>query len=277
MQCFLQIWYFPAIGALGATIANTSGTGGGVVFVPLFNILRESQLYEISPMQVTAASFLIQCFGMTIGALRWTNRVTEHADAAEDEHGIAVQPRDYWSVILVVLAISLPVMLATQRLSGFDPRDVLIGFKAFSIILGSTHRLGWNSERNPPEQRRLKRVDLVVLILLAGPGGFLTALFSVGIGELVALYLFIRHYPILLCTGTACVISSISVLTGAIFHIEMGNVPWEVVILAAPGAAVGGFIARPLALWLGALRLKTLDGMWIILSSLYLIAINLVH
>jgi hypothetical protein len=41
-----------------------------------------------------------------------------------------------------------------------------------------------------------------------------------------------------------------------------------------PAAALGGFVARPLALWLGARRLKTIDGMWIVLSSLYLIWLN---
>ena len=41
--------------------------------------------------------------------------------------------------------------------------------------------------------------------------------------------------------------------------------------LAAPGAALGGFLARPIALWLGPLRLKTLDGLWIIGSSVFLL------
>ena len=78
----------------------------------------------------------------------------------------------------------------------------------------------------------------------------------------------------MLCTGTAVVISAVSVLAGAPFHIVEGNVVWEVVVLAAPGALLGGWLARPLALRLGANRLKTLDGGWILLSSLYLIALN---
>ena len=272
-----QIWFFPAIGVLGATIANTSGTGGGVVFVPVFNILRESGGFALDPIQITAASFLIQCFGMSMGALRWTHRVSTHGDAGVDEHGVEVRTRDYWTVIFVVLALSLPTMLATQRLAGFDSEMVLLGFKTFSIILGSILILtAWTVNRNLPERRRLERLDIIVLMLLAIPGGFVTAFFSVGVGEMVALWLFIRHYPILLSTGTACVISAISVLSGSIWHIDAGTVPWEVIALAAPGAALGGFLARPLALWLGSLRLKTLDGAWIVGSSLYLIALRLV-
>jgi uncharacterized membrane protein YfcA len=102
----------------------------------------------------------------------------------------------------------------------------------------------------------------------------ITALFSVGVGELVALYLFIRHYPVLLCTGAACVISAASCLAGVVWHIGVGTIQWEVVLLAGPAAALGGFLARPIALWLGAKRLKTLDGSWIVLSALYLLWLN---
>ena len=31
-----QLWFLPGTGLLAAVIANTSGTGGGVVFVPVF-------------------------------------------------------------------------------------------------------------------------------------------------------------------------------------------------------------------------------------------------
>ena len=88
------------------------------------------------------------------------------------------------------------------------------------------------------------------------------------------MYLFIRHYPVLLCTGAACVISAVSVIAGSIWHIDAGTIQWEVVLLAAPGAMLGGFLARPIALWLGARRLKTLDGAWIVLSALYLLWLN---
>jgi len=121
---------------------------------------------------------------------------------------------------------------------------------------------------------QVARADYVALALLAAVGGFVTALFSVGIGELVALYLFIRHYPLVLCTGAAVVISAIVVLLGAPFHIMAGNVRWEVIVLTAPGAIIGGYVARPVALWLGVTRMKTLDGAWIVASGLYLIVLN---
>ena len=268
-----DLWFLPAVGVVGAIIANTSGTGGGVVFVPVFNALRELGQMDLSPLQVVAVSMGIQSFGMTMGALRWTDRLY-HQPAPEPLHA-RVRPRDFFTVALGVLAISLPVMLLTQRVTSFDQHAVLTGYKAFSILLGlALIAATWTVNLAREEHDRLHRRDLIVLLGLAIPGGVLTALFSVGVGELVALYLFIRHYPVLLCTGAACLISSVSVIAGSIWHIGAGTIQWEVVLLAAPGAMLGGFLARPIALWLGARRLKTLDGSWIVLSALYLLWLN---
>lgn len=268
-----RLWFLPGVGVTGAIIANTSGTGGGVVFVPVFNALREWGVMDLQPLQVVGVSMCIQAFGMTMGALRWIDRLY-HQPAPEPLHALVSQ-RDFFIVALGVLALSLPAMLLTQRFTDFDQHAVLMGYKAFSILLGiALIASTWTVNLARPERDRIERIDLVVLLLLAVPGGVLTALFSVGVGELVALYLFIRHYPVLLCTGAACLISSVSVIAGALWHIEAGTIRWEVVLLAGPAAALGGFLARPIALWLGARRLKTLDGSWIVLSACYLLWLN---
>jgi uncharacterized protein len=270
-----QLWFLPGIGMLAAVIANTSGTGGGVVFVPVFNALREHGVMTLDPLRVTAASMAIQSFGMTIGGLRWTDRLLHQPAAAASSGQAAVRLGDYALVIGAVLALALPALWAMQRLTIVDGHMILLGYKAFSIFLGLALIITtWTINHKRPERARLEPVDIAVLLLIAIPGGALTALFSVGIGELVALYLFIRHYPVLLCTGTACVISSVSALVGSIWHIEAGTMPWEIVLLAGPGAIFGAFLARPIALWLGARRLKTLDGTWIVLSAVYLIGLN---
>jgi uncharacterized membrane protein YfcA len=268
-----RLWFLPGVGVIGAIIANTSGTGGGVVFVPVFNALRELGVMSLSPLAVVGVSMGIQSFGMTMGSLRWTDRLLHQPAPGPLE--AQVRLRDFATVVLAVLALSLPAMLATQRLTAFDQQDVLYAYKGFSILLGSALVAAtWTVNAARPERTQLARVDLIVLLLLAIPGGMITALFSVGIGELVALYLFIRHYPVLLCSGAACVISAVSCLTGVVWHIGAGTVQWEVVLLAGPAAALGGFLARPIALWLGAKRLKTLDGSWIVLSALYLLWLN---
>ena len=265
-----QLWPLPGVGVVGAIIANASGTGGGVVFVPVFNALREWDALALTPLGVVAVSMGIQSFGMTLGGLRWTDRLFHQRKTASGE--ALARPRDYWTVCALVLAISTPALLATQRLLPFEPGAVLAGYKAFSILLGLALIVAtWTYNRDLPERGALAPVDLAALALLAAPGGMLTAFFSVGIGELVAFYLFLRHYPMVLCVGTACVISSASCIAGLVWHVEAGAVQWEVVLLAAPGAMLGAFLARPIALWLGARRLKTAGGVWIAASALYLL------
>ncbi len=268
-----QMWFLPGIGVVGAIIANASGTGGGVVFVPVFNAMRDLDVMALDPLQVTAASMGIQAFGMSVGALRWTDRLYHQKTLAPLE--ARTQPGDYWLICALVLALSIPALLATQRLATFDGQAVLLGYKSFSILLGLALLLAtWTLNRNVPERTTLAPFDIAMLALISIPGGAITALFSVGIGELVAFYLFLRHYPMVLSVGTACVISAISVAAGLVWHVDAGFVQWEVVLLAAPGAMLGAVVARPIALWLGPRKLKTLGAIWIVGSALYLLWLN---
>ena len=87
----------------------------------------------------------------------------------------------------MVLAISLPLQLLTQAYARVDGGTILYAYKAFSIALGAALIFAtWTVNRDAPERRQLERVDYIVLAALSIPGGFITALFSVGIGELVA-------------------------------------------------------------------------------------------
>ena len=53
------------LGITGAIFANSTGAGGGVIFIPVFNSLNLTSEQSIS------TSFAIQCFGMTTGAVAW--------------------------------------------------------------------------------------------------------------------------------------------------------------------------------------------------------------
>ena len=56
---------FSLLGVLGAIFANSTGAGGGVIFIPAFNELNFTEIQSIG------TSFAIQCFGMTAGGLTW--------------------------------------------------------------------------------------------------------------------------------------------------------------------------------------------------------------
>ncbi len=263
-----QIWYFPIIGIGGAIIANSTGVGGGVVFIPAFNILSVDGVIALNMTKIVAISMAIQCFGMSVGSMRWLKRI----DAGIGNMPSGVSAETFYRICILVLVGCLPALWATQLLVEVSSRQLLVWFKYFSLALGLVLLITtWTVNRGREEQTDLLAFDEKILIGIGLLGGVATALFSVGVGELVALYLFIRHFPLRVCVAPAVIISALTVLAGMPFHLLNTTIPWEVVALAAPGAMIGGYIARPIAEALGARWLKTFAAIWISGSSLYLI------
>jgi uncharacterized protein len=272
------------VGVGGATIANASGVGGGVVFVPVFDYFNSAGILPVTASQIVATSFLIQCYGMTTGSLTWLNKM--HAGGPQPAAGspaagspaagspaAGIAAVDFWRLIGLILAGCIPALLATQYVFAFAPADVLLWFKSLSIGLGGALLVSvWRDDPRRPARVQLASVDLWFLFALGVLGGFATALFSVGVGELVALYLFIRNYPLVTCAATAVIVTAITVLIGMVYHLLYTDIPWLLAAFAVPGAVIGGYIARGFAYFLGPHRLKILAGLWIVGSSVYLLA-----
>ncbi len=270
---FLSLSHLPLIGLLGAIIANSSGTGGGVVFLPVFNTLNESGHLTLSQTNILAASFLIQCFGMTMGAFIWCRKLYSPEN---NSHSISIS--SFWKTAAAILALALPTMLATQYFTRFNPSWIFFSFKIFSIFLGLTviaTTLKNRSTTDADLKHAVSDQDFKVLLFLAPIGGFANALFSVGLGEIIALYLFARGYNIITSSGLAVLISCVSVILGAPYHIINENVPWTIIAFTAPGALLGGYMARQIALNLGAFKLKILAGGWIMVSGILLLLFKL--
>lgn len=260
-----ELVFVPLVGVGGALVANSTGVGGGVVFIPVFNSLRDAGVVDLGPAEIVGVSFLIQSFGMSVGALTWANRL--HTSPAAS---VGVPLRQFWWIVLITWLAAAPTLLVTQGWTAPDPRAVLFAFKGFSIVLGVILLASLLAPARP-DRTAVAPVDLVACLAIGLVGGPVTALFSVGVGEFLALYLFIRGYGLSVCAGAAVVVSALTVLTGAPFHVLNTSVSWEIVALAAPGAMAGGFLARRLAHGLGPTRLKLFAGLWIVTSSAYLI------
>ena len=267
----VKIWFMLPVGTGAAIIANSTGVGGGVVFLPAFEYLGSTEGIAIAAGQIVGMSFIIQSFGMTTGSLTWLNRIYREKDSMTGlPPRTGVPEQEFWRIILTVLIAALPAMLLTQRSFAAPPEDVLLWFKLLSIGLGLL-LLGTTLFTEISEHRRMEKIDYLALVLLGLIGGAATAFFSVGVGELVALYLFIRNFPLVTSAATAVIVSAISVLVGAPWHLANSDLPWTILILVIPGAILGGWLARRIAYWLGAKRLKIMASLWIVGSSFWLI------
>ncbi|MEX3015935.1 TSUP family transporter [Gymnodinialimonas hymeniacidonis] len=281
LDVLMGLWFFFPVGIMGAIIANATGTGGGVVFVPVFAALQDggimipSELLRIAtlkPEESVAVSFTIQCFGMSIGALTWAYSIFVKDGLAWDEK---VSSQTLAALTFAPLATGIPALLLTQAFIEVEGAQLLFYFKIFSLALGVTLLIfTWVQRRQAAKDRKLwvSPGELWVLMGLGVIGGAVTALFSVGIGEFLAIYLILRRFPTKVAIAVAVWVSVICVITGFWDGYFNELVRLEIALIAVPGAIVGGFLAKGIASLLGSLWLKTLASIWIIASSIYLLA-----
>lgn len=276
----MGLWFFFPVGILGAIIANATGTGGGVVFVPVFAALQDGgitlppdllQIATLKTAESVAVSFAIQCFGMSMGALLWARAIFVKDALAWDEK---VSSQTLMTLTFAPLTTGIPALLLTQAFVELDGATLLTAFKLFSLTLGILLLIfAWAHRRQAAKDRKIwvSPGEGWVLLAIGALGGSVTALFSVGIGEFLAIYLILRRFPTNVAIAVAVWVSLICVLAGVWDGYLTGLIRTELVLIAVPGALIGGALAKGIAQLLGALWLKTLASVWIIGSSLYLL------
>lgn len=246
---------FLVLGLTGAIFANSTGAGGGVVFIPAFNAL------EFLPAQSIATSFAIQCFGMTAGALTWARYRRD-----------AMRANPQWQHLPRFLWLCAPFSLLGLTLVGLldwrSPDHLHTQFSVFSVVLAlslfTTLRWAKLDRTQAPAS-----IDAVALPLISFLGGIVTAWLSVGVGELIAVYLLWRRFDVRLAVAVAVIVSAISVwLAGSYLALAGSDIVWPVVMFAGPAAVCGGIIARRLATWVDPIHLKVFFASWILVVGL---------
>jgi len=243
------------VGILGAVLANSTGAGGGVVFVPLFHALG------FGDGEAVATSFAIQSYGMTTGAVAWTLYYRRHRQHLA------------WEAFRPSLLIAIPCSIAGLWLvtgAGQDaPASLELSFALFSMGLGGAILY---LSRGPRERlrHRLRWQDGAALGVIAVVGGAVTAWLSVGVGEFLAFYLIARRYDVTEAVAVAVVVSAATVWSASPVHLfaDDSATVWSVAAWAGPGAIAGAILARALALYLGAMRLKRFFGLWLVIVGI---------
>lgn len=249
--------HFALLGLTGAIVANSTGAGGGVVFMPFFNAAG------ITTTGALATSLLIQCFGMTAGSLSWLRALKRGI------HGPEAWPLARsvigWSAVPSVCGMWLGQFVFTVT-----PDAIMPAFKGFSIVLGVLLlTVTLVCARRPPSRVGLNRVDRGSVVLVSLVGGLVTSWISVGVGEFLALALILRGYPVMPAVASAVCVSAITVVAGAPLHaLILHSVVWEIVLFAAPAAILGGIVARFLSQRLGPQRLKVFFSAWILITGI---------
>ncbi len=252
-------WHFTLAGLFGAIVANSTGAGGGIVFIPFFTSLG------LSTDVTRGTSILIQCFGMTAGAISWltTSKIATH------------QSKHLFTLVKQLILVCGPfailgVLLAQYAFTINNASYLMLMFRVFSIVFGGIIiALLIKKHHTSHTLFQLTKADAIALAVTSLIGGLVTAWISVGIGEFVAVLLIIRRYPTMVAIAMGVVLSSISVLTAANLHINVTHtVNWEIVIFAAPAAILSGTFAYIFSEKLGANRLKLFFAAWILATGI---------
>jgi uncharacterized membrane protein YfcA len=244
---------FSLLGTIGAIFANSTGAGGGVVFIPMFTKLNFTEQQSI------ATSFAIQCFGMTAGAVTWWHHYqTEKTD---------LRLWQGFKRIISVTSISSVIGLYSVFYSQItSPTSLHISFSWFSLGLGFFIILTIYLLKGHRERSQLYYLDYIAMVLIGLFGGAITAWLSVGVGELLVIYLLLRRFDINMAVAAAVIVSVITVWA-AIAQVN-SDVYWQVVLFAGPGAVLGGIFAKTLVIHLSATKLKLFFACWLLISGI---------
>lgn len=255
---FLDYGQFFLLGLAGAITANSTGAGGGVVFIPAFTSLG------IEGVNALGTSLAIQCFGMTAGSISWLISIHRH------KHGGEEIVRLTHRLVMIAGLSSIIGMLSAQYLLPQPGWRIDTIFKYFSILFGLI--LLVITLRKKVRQHtvyRVRRRDIPLIILVCFSGGLVTSWISVGAGEWLAIFLFFLGYPTMVIVCVAVCISSLVVLFGIPYHIwVVDSISWQILLFAAPAAIIGGSVARLLSERLGPIRLKIFFSTWILATGL---------
>lgn len=255
---------FVFLGVVGAIFANATGAGGGVVFVPFFNHLG------LSPDAIVATSFGIQCCGMTAGAITWWRY--RHSHHQKDRQ---------WSMLVPGLLLSVPASLVGIWMAQYgahllpqlammqgDMSQLHLGFGIFSILLALAIFASVPLLSKTSFQTRLHWGDALALPVIAWVGGAITAWLSVGVGELVAVYLIIRGFHVTMAIALAVILSACSVWGAITYHLVISQaIIVQIVLFAGAGAVIGGIVAKRVVLAFSPTRLKLFFGAWVLVMG----------
>lgn len=252
---FIDYAVFSLLGVAGAIFANSTGAGGGVIFIPFFNQLAFTE------QQAIGTSIAIQCFGMTSGALTWWFHYRQQKTDLILWQGFK----------RIIVITSIASVLGIWLIYGFDIKaqsSLPYSFSWFSLILGLSILLIVFWVKPQRERSQLIFVDWIAFIVIGLFGGVITAWLSVGVGELLAIYLILRRFDVTMAVAAAVVVSAITVWSAIGQHtlIEY-NIYWQVVFFAGPGAILGGVLAKTLVTHLSARRLKLFFSFWLLLTG----------
>ena len=214
---------------LAAAFANATAVGGGFLFIPLFIFV-----YGLTAIEALKLSLATQAFGMTSGALGWSFKFI------------------LGRMLLLACAGSFVGMALGTYFWVIPNGDIKMIFGWVNIAIGLAILLemtwGRRTQRTSIQDQTPLKAGLFVLACVGG--GLINSWVSIGVGEVVALYLmFVYKMRIDYAIATGVAALALDSILGFIFHIGLGGIRWDYLIFTVPGVIIGGRYGAKLGRW----------------------------
>ncbi|WCN11180.1 sulfite exporter TauE/SafE family protein [Marinomonas mediterranea] len=212
-------WPIIFIAFASAAVANATAVGGGFIFLPLFSFA-----YSLSAAEALKLALATQAFGMSSGALGWSKKVI-------DFHFLKLGAGAGVLGMFIGTFLFTPPGHLIHNIFGYASIVVSLALFIEMIYIRKTDKTVFDEPNH----------SLVEFCIWALLGGLITAWTSIGIGEVVALWLLFRaKQSIVKSVATGVAVLAICSISGLLFHIYEGGIVWEYLIFTAPGVLLGG-------------------------------------
>lgn len=220
VELFLNSWPIILIAFISAIVANATAVGGGFIFLPLFTFF-----YDLSAIQSLKLALSTQAFGMTSGAISWPRHLI------------------IWRYFFFAcFSSSLGMVVGTFF---WIPSNELIHelFGYGSLVIGAVlliEAAQTDAGRDKPA-RPLRGFSAIVFFLLCVTGGLITSWISIGVGEVVAMWMLFRaRFGIAQSVATGVAVLAFCSVLGFIFHSAIGGIAWHYLMFTSLGVIMGG-------------------------------------
>ncbi|MBM7570122.1 sulfite exporter TauE/SafE family protein [Aquibacillus albus] len=226
------------VGFLGGTVGSLAGLGGGIIIVPSLIFLGGTSLLpELAPQIVVGISIVL----LTVTGLSSTIAYIKQKKV------------DYRSGFIFFIGSGPGAVLGAILNKNIEMELFSIFFGVLMIVISLTMFV--TKYLKPLEPKKgVKRSYLdeagreyvyqfnpILAVVICFFIGMLSGLFGIGGGSLmVPAMLLLFRFPVPVAVATSMFMIFLSSITGALSHIQLGNVDWLYTLALVPGAWFGG-------------------------------------
>jgi len=240
------------VSTLVATTAMLTGIGGAAIFIPIFLIvfpLLGPEYVIVGHVSAIAVALLTQSFGFSSGLVRYWYRGLIDVNLAKR-----------LLMVSVPLAITGSIVAQYLTIEPFKIFYALLMFSLAFLLIYNQKRIRNSMKKHFPSFdesitnqisfSKIQKNDCKKNRLVAGIGGMLTGITSVGIGEFIMPQLFKScKISIPIAAATSVLVVLVTVIAASLTHVlflisneGFDSIPWDLLVYTIPGIIIGGQI-----------------------------------